>query len=65
MALLSNIGCFMSVKAEDDSIVADKRTAGDGEMLWVRSNIEKEVTTTPLLPQEEQGSLAEVELNYV
>ncbi|KAL1139219.1 hypothetical protein AAG570_009278 [Ranatra chinensis] len=65
MALLANTGCFVSVRDEDDSIVASSRTAGSAEMLWIRSPIEKQSDSGPEIPAEEKGSLAEIEVNYV
>jgi len=65
MALLSNSGCFLSVNDDDDSIVADKRTAGRNEMLWVRTQTVKLNDQIPQVPDEERGSISQIEVNYV
>lgn len=65
MALLSNMSCFMSVKEEDDNIVAISRNAGPAEMLWVRTQVDSSQEIKPEIPDEEKGSLKDIELNYV
>nr|CAG4652175.1 EOG090X0DUJ [Triops cancriformis] len=66
MALLANNGRFVRVDEEDDAIVAKNVQAGDGEMLSIRCNKSLE-TDKPesAVPTEEQGNLAQVELNYI
>lgn len=55
----------MSVRDSDDSIVVGSRTAGPNEMLSIRSQKEKILTSAPEIPIEEKGSIKEIELNYV
>ncbi|CAG4935259.1 unnamed protein product [Parnassius apollo] len=64
MAILSSLNKFMSVNPEDDSVVASSLTAGEREFCIIRSNKSRE-TGKVVLPDEEQGDLAEVEVNYV
>ncbi|XP_069681071.1 protein FRG1 homolog [Periplaneta americana] len=65
MALLGCNSCFMSVAPDDDSVVAMSRKVGPDEVVQVRSHAVREVQPGSELPQEEQGSLAQVEVNYV
>ncbi|CAA9997742.1 unnamed protein product [Nesidiocoris tenuis] len=65
LALQSCMNCFMSVKDEDDSIVAEKRTAGEKEFCSVRSQKEKITDAQPDVPVEERGKISEIEINYV
>lgn len=55
----------MSVRAEDDTVVATSRTAGPAEMLQIRSAAVTEVDSSNDIPDEEKGSLNEIEINYV
>ncbi|XP_015512744.1 protein FRG1 homolog [Neodiprion pinetum] len=64
LALLSNTGCFMSV-ADDDDITCERTKAGPSEILTIRSLTQKIQDSSKNVPTEEQGSLAEVEINYV
>ncbi|XP_058795183.1 protein FRG1 homolog [Phymastichus coffea] len=64
MAILGNNNCFLSV-AEDDDIVCNKSTAGPSEYVWVRTMAQQIEDPTKDGPKEEQGSLEEVEVNYV
>lgn len=54
----------MSVNPEDDSVIAQSLHAGPEEFCSIRSNKTKEVNKA-VLPEEEEGNLAEVEVNYV
>ncbi|XP_024080602.1 protein FRG1 [Cimex lectularius] len=65
MALLSSSNCFMCLKDEDDSIAALNTTAGEKEMLSIRSQKEKVARVAPDMPSEEMGSVKEIERNYV
>jgi protein FRG1 len=65
VALLGCNSCFMSVAHDDDSLVATSRTVGSDEIIQIRSHAVKEVRPGSELPEEEQGSLAQVEVNYV
>lgn len=64
LALLSNTGCFMSV-TDDDDITCERSKAGPAEILTIRSMTQHKEDSTKDIPTEEQGSLAEVEINYV
>lgn len=64
LAILNNTGCFMSVTDEDD-IVCQSRTAGDSEFVTIRSIVQKTQDPNKDIPKEEQGSLQDVEVNYV
>lgn len=55
----------MSVRAEDDTVVATSRTAGTAEMLQIRSAAVTEVDSSNDIPDEEKGSVNEIEINYV
>jgi protein FRG1 len=55
----------MSVAPDDDSVVATSKKVGPDEIVQVRSHAVKEVTPGSKLPEEEQGSLAQIEINYV
>lgn len=65
LALLGCNNCFMSVAPDDDSVVATSKKVGPDEIVQVRSHAVKEVTPGSKLPEEEQGSLAQIEINYV
>lgn len=65
LALLSCTSRFMSIRESDDMLVAVNSTAGDGEMVIIRSNALRDTDKKPEIPSEEQGSLAEIEVNYV
>ncbi|XP_022202601.1 protein FRG1 homolog [Nilaparvata lugens] len=65
LALLSCTGKFMSIRNDDDTLVAISQTAGENEMVKVRSSVTKETDKKLEIPVEEQGSLAEIEVNYV
>jgi hypothetical protein len=55
----------MSVAPDDDSLVAISRTVGSDEIAQIRSHAMREVRPGSNLPEEEQGSLAQIEVNYV
>nr|CAD7458282.1 unnamed protein product [Timema tahoe] len=65
LALLGCNGCFMSVAPDDDSVVAEVKTAGAGEVLQLRSPAIREKDKSGEVPVEEQGNLSQVEVNYV
>lgn len=65
LALLSCTSFFMSVRAEDDTVVATSRSAGPAEILQIRSAAVTEVDSSNDIPDEEKGSLNEIEINYV
>lgn len=53
----------MSVNPEDDSVIAQSVLADDHSYCNIRSNKSKEVSL--VVVAEEEGDLAEVEVNYV
>lgn len=54
----------MSV-TNDDDVICQNRTAGSSEFITIRSIIQRSQSPSKDIPKEEQGSLAEVEVNYV
>ena len=54
----------MSV-TNDDDIVCQNRTAGTSEFLVIRSINQRSQSPNKDIPKEEQGSLADIEVNYV
>ncbi|XP_034935230.1 protein FRG1 homolog [Chelonus insularis] len=64
LAILGNNNCFMSITEEDD-VVCTSKTAGSTEFLCIRSIIQRIDDPNKGIPIEEQGSVAEVEVNYV
>ncbi|KAG7189042.1 hypothetical protein KM043_008633 [Ampulex compressa] len=64
LAILNNTGCFISVTDEDD-IVCQSKTAGNSEYVTMRSIVQRTDDPNKGIPKEEQGSLADVEVNYV
>lgn len=66
MALLGANDKFLSISEDDEeSLCCGKSKAGDGEMVKVRSNAEREEDRKASMPDEEQGKVGQVELNYV
>lgn len=55
----------MSVRQEDDTVVAINRSAGPGEMLRIRSAAVVEKDEGADIPIEEKGNLSQIEENYV
>jgi len=64
MALLAANSKFLSI-GDQDEIVCQKATAGETEMIRIRSNGEREEDKKVAIPEEEQGKIGQVELNYV
>lgn len=64
MALLSDLGLFMSIDPEDDACVALRKKVTNLEIFVIRCNNPRE-TVVEEEPVEEQGDLYEVEKNYV
>jgi len=65
MALLGPNSRFLSINEATETIVCDKEKAGDNEMIIIRSNGEREEDQKEVIPDEEQGNVGQVELNYV
>ena len=70
MALLGANGCFLAPDtAQDGLIFAKSKTAGDDEIITIRSSIDpyalKRDEEAKAIPQEEKGSLVDCEVNYV
>jgi len=62
LALLGFNGCFLSVD-EDSKIICRSRTAGDEEMIRIRSNAERN-KFVDTRPEEERGTLKDAEVKY-
>jgi len=65
LAILASTGCFISIRDEDDSLVAKSRTAGPNELVKVRlhaiENTEEEIDKL----DEKKGNIKDIEKNYV
>ncbi|XP_014474529.1 PREDICTED: protein FRG1 homolog [Dinoponera quadriceps] len=64
LAILHSTGCFISVTSDDD-VICQNRTAGPSEYIVIRSITQRSQSPSWDIPKEEQGSLADVEVNYV
>jgi len=62
LALMGYNGCFASVD-EDSRIICRSRTAGDEEMIRIRSNAERNKFVDSR-PEEERGTLKDAEVKY-
>ncbi|XP_031637505.1 protein FRG1 homolog [Contarinia nasturtii] len=65
MALQASNGCFVSIDTEDDAVVALRKSVGEAEICSIRACAMRETNPVDDTPIEEQGSLTEVEVNYV
>lgn len=65
MALQAANSCFVAIDPEDDAVVALRKSVGEAEVCTIRTCAVREVNSDDEIPAEEQGSLAEVEINYV
>jgi len=65
LALLSCTNCFMSIRAEDDHLVATSKTAGPSEFIQIRSATIINTDNVNEMPVEEKGSISQIEENYV
>lgn len=65
LAILASTGCFISIRDEDDSLVAKNRTAGPNELVKIRlnavENMEEEIDKL----DEKKGNIKDIEKNYV
>ncbi|XP_071051275.1 protein FRG1 homolog [Onthophagus taurus] len=64
LALQGSNECFLSLD-DDDNVVADDKKASEKNMVQIRSQTTKEVNPMKDVPVEEQGSLAQIEVNYI
>lgn len=55
----------MSIRSEDDHLVALSRTAGPEEILQVRTATVQQTDDVNEIPVEEKGNLSQIEENYV
>lgn len=65
MAIQAANNNFLAIDPEDDAVVALRKNVGEAEMATIRTCAEREKSTVSDVPDEEQGNLKQVEINYV
>lgn len=55
----------MSIREEDDQLVALSRTAGPDQFIQIRTAADIKTDDANEIPLEEKGSLTQIEENYV
>lgn len=65
LAILASTGCFISIRDEDDSLVAKNRTAGQNEIVKIRLNAIESVEEEIDKLDEKKGNIKDIEKNYV
>lgn len=64
LALQGYTDGFMSISS-DETVIAISKQAGEDEIVQIRSQTVREINPLKDVPQEEQGSLEQIEVNYV
>lgn len=65
LAILASTGCFISIRDEDDSLVAKNRTAGPNEWVKIRLNAVENTEEEINKLDEQKGNIKDIEKNYV
>ncbi|XP_018578263.1 protein FRG1 homolog [Anoplophora glabripennis] len=65
MALQGYNDCFLSIDPDEDSVVANVKKAGSDQFIRIRSQTVREENPLKDVPNEEQGDIEQIEINYV
>lgn len=65
LALLGSNEGFLTINPVDDALIALSKTAGENQMMQIRSHTTKQINPLKDVPTEEQGSIEQIEENYV